>query len=130
MAGRGRRVVITIPPGSFESLVSGFGSAGAQMLVSTANRVAAFARINSAHNGSIPFGIQVGPVVGKTIKVVSTNRHTILVHNGSRPHIIRPRRRDGVLRFVVDGRVVYTRLVHHPGYKGNPFLTDALRQAR
>lgn len=49
------------------------------------------------------------------------------VHNGTRPHVIRPRRAD-VLRFTVGGQVVYARVVHHPGTRARPFLDRALRE--
>lgn len=117
---------VRIDAGAVNRLVLDKGGA---VLRRVASRVAANARVNSRNNGSIPEGIYVGPQQGKSIKVVSSNPHTILVHNGSPPHRIRPRRSGGYLRFVVDGRVVYAREVNHPGYKGNPFLADALRQA-
>lgn len=53
----------------------------------------------------------------------------LYVINGTRPHIIRPRRPGGVLRFTIGGRVVYARYVNHPGNRPNDFLTNALRQA-
>lgn len=49
------------------------------------------------------------------------------VNDGTRPHIIRPRRAKA-LRFRVGGRIVYASVVHHPGTKARPFLDDALRQ--
>lgn len=49
------------------------------------------------------------------------------VNDGTRPHIIRPKNAS-VLRFVVGGRVVYARVVHHPGTRANPFLDRALRE--
>lgn len=49
------------------------------------------------------------------------------VHDGTRPHVIRPRTAQ-VLRFVVDGRVVYARVVHHPGTRARPFLDRAVRE--
>lgn len=49
------------------------------------------------------------------------------VHNGARPHIIRPKNAKA-LRFRINGRVVYARVVHHPGTKGKPFLDRALRE--
>jgi hypothetical protein len=101
------------------------GPSGAVLLRRRADEVARLARLFSATNGSIPLGIYVGPIEGKTIKVISSNPHTVLVHNGSRAHIIRPRNAK-YLRFTVGGRVVYTKLVRHPGYAGNPFLKDAL----
>lgn len=50
-----------------------------------------------------------------------------MVHDGTRPHIIRPRRAKA-LRFVVGGQVVYARVVHHPGTRARPFLDQALRE--
>lgn len=126
---RGSATVV-VRPGGLSSLLFGIGGAAQRMLRRKAEQVALLARVNAATNGTISQGIVVGPVEGSKIKVISTNPHTLLVHNGSRPHVIRPRRRGGYLRFVVDGRVVYARMVNHPGYKGNPFLTDALKQAR
>lgn len=62
--------------------------------------------------------------------VVKVNHHAaIYVINGTRPHIIRPRRPGGVLRFTVNGRVVYARYANHPGTKPNDFLRKALRAA-
>ena len=124
-----RRAQVTLRPSGFESLVFGIGGAGQRMLERKAARVAALARVNAASKGSISQGIVVGPVIDKRIQVISTNPHTLLVHNGSPRHFIRPRRAGGRLRFMVGGRLVFARVVDHPGYRGNPFLTDALRDA-
>lgn len=61
--------------------------------------------------------------------ITSTHPATIYVVNGTRPHIIRPRRPGGVLRFTIGGRVVYARFVNHPGTRPNGFMIEALRQA-
>lgn len=61
--------------------------------------------------------------------VTSTHLATIYVVNGTRPHIIRPRRPNGVLRFTVNGRVVYAKYVNHPGTRPNRFMIEALREA-
>jgi hypothetical protein len=53
----------------------------------------------------------------------------IYVTGGTRPHVIRPRRPGGVLRFTVNGQVVFARYVNHPGNKPNDFLRKALRAA-
>lgn len=71
---------------------------------------------------------------------VSTNvDYAEMVHDGTRPHIIRPKRAHtlrrsarGVvkpaLRFEINGRIVYARVVHHPGTRARPFLDRALRE--
>lgn len=50
------------------------------------------------------------------------------VNDGTRPHQIRPRSPGGTLRFMIGGRVVYAKVVNHPGTKPNPFLDKALRE--
>lgn len=59
-----------------------------------------------------------------------TVRHPAVgyVINGTPPHQIRPRTRQA-LRFTVGGRVVFARLVNHPGTKPNDFLNKALPAA-
>lgn len=120
---------VVIPPGRLHQILTDPGGSASAVLRRRAERIAAQARVNSASNGSIAQGIVVGPVVDGLVRITSYNPHTLLVHQGSRPHEIRPRRRGGVLRFRVGNRIVYARRVNHPGYPGNPFLTDALRQA-
>lgn len=51
------------------------------------------------------------------------------VLDGTRPHIIRPRRAKA-LRFEVGGRVVYAAYARHPGTRANNFLARALREGR
>jgi hypothetical protein len=53
----------------------------------------------------------------------------LYVINGTRPHMIYPRRPGGTLRFTIGGRVVYAKYAAHPGTKANDFLRQALRAA-
>lgn len=46
------------------------------------------------------------------------------VHEGARPHVIRPRYARA-LRFEVEGRVVFAQRVNHPGNRPNRFLSNA-----
>lgn len=46
------------------------------------------------------------------------------VHEGSSPHVIRPRN-AAALRFKIGGRVVFAKSVQHPGVKARPFLRNA-----
>lgn len=50
-------------------------------------------------------------------------------HDGTDPHIIRPRRKPRLV-FYNGSHVVATLLVRHPGTEPNPFLTDSLRDIR
>lgn len=61
------------------------------------------------------------------VVVGSDNRIAFMHHQGTRPHIIMPRRAQ-TLRFYHRGRIVYSKLVHHPGTKPNRYLTDNLRR--
>lgn len=63
--------------------------------------------------------------------VVSTHPATIFVVNGTRPHLIFPRRNrpNPHLKFTVNGRVVYAKVVNHPGTRPNRFMIEALREA-
>lgn len=58
--------------------------------------------------------------------IVCDHPATRFVLDGTRPHIIRPRRKKA-LRFVVDGEVVFAAKVRHPGTRPNDFLGRALR---
>jgi len=64
---------------------------------------------------------------GLVVVVGSDNRVALMHHQGTRPHIITPKRAQ-TLRFYSHGRIVYTQLVHHPGTKPNRYLTDNLRK--
>lgn len=64
-------------------------------------------------------------------KVGSNRSYAKVHHEGSRPHVIVPRRRGGVLRFwwAKVGRIVYRKRVNHPGTRPNPYLTRWLKEA-
>lgn len=61
------------------------------------------------------------------VTIGSDVEYAAMVHDGTRPHIIRPKNAK-VLRFRVGGRVVYARQVRHPGTRARPFLDRALRE--
>lgn len=48
------------------------------------------------------------------------------VHNGTPPHVIRPKNAGGVLVFEVNGQTIFTTLVNHPGTKPQPFITQGI----
>lgn len=54
----------------------------------------------------------------------ATAHYAAPVHEGARPHIIRPRTAKA-LRFEIGGRVVFAAMVRHPGMRGRPFLRNA-----
>lgn len=72
---------------------------------------------------------------GPAVLVGSEHPIAYLHHEGTRPHVIRPRRAK-TLRFAVSGGsaifapgggfIVFAREVHHPGTAPNRYLTDAM----
>lgn len=56
--------------------------------------------------------------------VLDTADYALYVHEGSRPHLIRPRTAKA-LRFEIGGRTVFAKLVRHPGTRARPFLRNA-----
>lgn len=59
---------------------------------------------------------------------VGTNvDYAVMVHDGTRPHVIRPVRKQA-LKFTIGGQVVFAKVVHHPGTRARPFLDRALRE--
>lgn len=75
---------------------------------------------------SIKSSVSVGRG-GPVGTVLADSKIAKLHHDGTRAHIITPRRQN-TLRFPSRGRIVYTKIVHHPGTKPNRFLTDNLRR--
>ncbi len=77
---------------------------------------------------TIRASVQRGP--GGEFRGVVNVRHpaALYVVHGTRPHIIRPVRAQA-LRFTIGGRVVFAKVVMHPGTKPNDFLRQALRAA-
>ena len=60
---------------------------------------------------------------------ITVRHHAVgYVINGTRPHQIRPRTRQA-LRFTVDGRIVFAKLVNHPGTSPNDFMNKGLEAA-
>lgn len=49
---------------------------------------------------------------------------------GTRPHVIRPKKPDGWLRWVSGGKVHFAKVVHHPGTSAQPHLRPALEDLR
>jgi HK97 gp10 family phage protein len=47
------------------------------------------------------------------------------VEFGTKPHVIKPKTPDGVLRWSNGGQVFYAKKVNHPGTKAQPFVRPA-----
>lgn len=62
---------------------------------------------------------------GLRVEVGSHVKHARMHHDGTRPHVIRPRVASA-LRFKQNGRIRYAQRVFHPGTKPNRYLTGNL----
>ena len=62
---------------------------------------------------------------GYSSKIVINASHGIFIENGTKAHIIKPKRCKA-LKFTSGGKVIYAKKVRHPGTKANPFLEPAL----
>lgn len=63
---------------------------------------------------------------GQYLKIGSSLPYALLHHEGTRPHLILPKKRQ-VLRFYSKGTIVMTHMVRHPGTRPNRYLTDNLK---
>lgn len=63
---------------------------------------------------------------GPEVRIGSDLSYALLHHQGTKPHLIMPKRAGGMLRFSAGGRIIYTRKVMHPGTRPNHYLTDSL----
>jgi hypothetical protein len=66
---------------------------------------------------------------GQYVEIGSPLSYALMHHEGTSPHPIVPKR-TSVLRFSAGGRMVYTRLVLHPGTRPNRYLSDHLYLVR
>ena len=60
-------------------------------------------------------------VKGYSAEIGPETPYSIFVELGTRPHVITPVYAH-TLRFEVGGEMVFTKIVHHPGTKPNPFV--------
>jgi hypothetical protein len=79
------------------------------------------ALLQSLYNRPIPGGREIGHDPQRA-------PHAVFVHWGTKPHVIKPKNRK-MLRWPVGGAFAFAREVHHPGYKGDAWLTRAADSA-
>jgi hypothetical protein len=65
---------------------------------------------------------------GQEIKIGSDVDYAYMHHQGTKPHVILPKGDHEFLRFSAGNRIVYTRIVNHPGTKPNRFLAEPMRK--
>lgn len=121
-------VEVRIDHSALERFLRRRGGPVEQRLRARTERVAALARAEAAPHGSVPDHITTD-VRGLVGYVISEHPASRFILDGTRPHLIRPRRRKA-LRFDVGGETVFSKLVRHPGTDAHNFLAIALRRGR
>ncbi|MFF1965434.1 hypothetical protein ACFVW5_17835 [Streptomyces sp. NPDC058232] len=123
-------VEVRIDSGKISRLLRLRGGRTARKLAERTQRVARIAEREAPGSmGSyITWKVTDGPK-GLQGVIVCDHPKVRFVLDGTRPHVIRPRRAKA-LRFEIGGRVVYAAYVRHPGTKPNNFLKRALREGR
>ena len=123
-------VEVRIDQGRITRLLRARGGIAERKLRQRTDRVAEIAKREAP--GTMPDYIssRVEEGRGGLQGVVECNHPAVrYVLDGTRPHIIRPRRARA-LRFDLGGRTVFAAVVHHPGTRPNNFLLRALREGR
>lgn len=91
----------------------------------TLNRAKALAPVRTGRlRASLSMSVSV-TAIGPVGRVSTNLSYAQYVHDGTRAHVIRAKKRRGVLRFEVGGQVIYRPLVRHPGTRARPFLRRA-----
>lgn len=96
-------------------------------LADTAYRTARSEADTHTQTGALVQSLSLKPE-GADVWIVGHDRarapHALFVHWGTRPHDIRPKERKA-LRWVSGNGFLFAKIVHHPGYKGDPYLETA-----
>jgi hypothetical protein len=80
--------------------------------------------LRGAHTMSLSAPVGKAFVRGRVLVRV---RYAMAVHEGAKPHIIRPRKKKA-LKFKMGGYTVIVKSVRHPGNKARPWLMTALQE--
>jgi HK97 gp10 family phage protein len=83
------------------------------------------ARVPVGKTGALKRSLGVRVEGDRVIVGPLDNPYAAYVEFGTAPHEIRPKNPDGVLRFQINGRWVFAKVVHHPGTKPEPFVRPA-----
>ncbi|UQA95611.1 hypothetical protein [Streptomyces halobius] len=120
-------VEVRIDPGRISRLLRLRGGLAERGLRKRTEKVARIAQRKApgTMGAYLSWKIQSGPR-GLQGVIVCDHPAVHYVLNGTRPHVIRPRRAKA-LRFDSGGRTAFAKVVHHPGTSANDFMGEALR---
>ena len=63
---------------------------------------------------------------GFTVVIAALQPYAVFVHEGTKPHDIRPVKAKSLRWFGTDGNPIFAKVVHHPGTPARRFLTDQM----
>ena len=112
-----------------DTLAAGIDNNARQALrtaVQEAERHAKATTLYTSHSADGLRSKTVGTVDGFDGKLVAATPYARFVENGTPPHRIEPKNAT-VLRFVMNGQVVFRRAVQHPGTAERPFMAQAAK---
>lgn len=118
------RRLVTDPNGKIGQAMRAIGAEGRQIMREEVGVDTGNLRDRIVHRTSSTGGTLV------TVIGVQGVPYAVMHHQGTRPHIIRPRRAGGRLVFVIDGRRIFARQVNHPGTEPNPYLHRTLARLK
>lgn len=127
------RIRVPVQPGFDHTFRSRDGAVG-RMLSTRATRVQLAGKAQAGvRTGALKRDITKRWIRGRgkdlAIAVGSSVRHAHLHHEGTRPHLIRPKNAKALRFMNANGDVVFARVVRHPGTRANRFLSDNLHLA-
>jgi HK97 gp10 family phage protein len=102
-----------------------------QVLIQSANQILAEMEVlvpvkTGKLRGSLGIRVEADKVIiGPDANVAPYGGY---VEFGTQPHVIRPKKPDGVLVFTIGGKKVFTTKVNHPGTKAQPFVRPAFER--
>lgn len=139
-------IFVESPAGMYQLAKSWDGPVGRHITLKT-NDVGFFARAYAPKPGGIGHGrTKINYATGRTAAGIRTSRsrsaqgeleghvvaipkHAIWVHEGTRPHVIKPKVAPALVFFWAKaGGTVRLQKVHHPGTPADPFLAKGLKR--
>lgn len=124
------QIIVPVEPGFTEVFKSYNGPVGRDLLRRGRLVQAAARRQAEDETGRLDHSIRVTWLKKANgdlgLQIGSSVSYALLHHEGSKPHVIRPKNAH-VLRWIdEDGNVRFAQVVHHPGTKPNRYLADNL----
>jgi hypothetical protein len=86
-------------------------------------------RLAPVKTGNLRRTIHLDKVTRRSALTVASAGYSAFVELGTRPHIIEPRKRGGVLRWKDGTQVRFAKRVRHPGTKPQPFMVPGAQKA-